>query len=142
MRASCSNTGILNGFTFTEIIVVIVILGILAVLALPQFSATRERALAREAKATLKLISVAEKIYKLHYGFYYPSSGTGPINDKSLIGGNLKINISDANWNYTMYDTSYAVAERAGSGGYLDCNYTQADYEQTTEPQGAVGICP
>jgi prepilin-type N-terminal cleavage/methylation domain-containing protein len=136
-----------GGVTLTEILVVIVIIAILAALALPQFTASRERALSREAKANLKLISVAEKIYRMKEGFYYPYDPGQPYRTttnathRAEIQEKLKVNFTVTNWNYSI-DTSAspldkftATADRSGSGGYADCNYT-IGWNITDEPKG------
>lgn len=107
-----------------------IIIGILVALALPQFIATKERALSREAKANLKLISVAAKIYQMKAGFYYPYSGT---KDKDDLNANLKLSLTETNWNYSISSlpanngtTFNASADRVDTGvpsPYKDCRY-------------------
>lgn len=54
-----------SGFTLTELLVVIVIIGILAGLTIPKFRNTTTRAKATEAKLMLKEIYSLEKAYNL-----------------------------------------------------------------------------
>jgi type II secretory pathway pseudopilin PulG len=121
-----------------------VIIAILAALALPQFTASKERALSREAKANLKLISVAEKIYRMREGFYFPYENV--TSDKDAIAENLKINVTETNWNYSIDATNpnleefTALADRTGTGPYSDCNYT-IGWNITDQPANSTG-CP
>ncbi|MCX5701417.1 MAG: prepilin-type N-terminal cleavage/methylation domain-containing protein [Candidatus Omnitrophica bacterium] len=125
-----------GGVTLTEILVVIIIIAILAALALPQFTASRERALSREAKANLKLISVAEKIYRMREGFYFPFENV--TTDRDVIAENLKVNLTEANWDYSIDATNpnleefNAFANRT-TGPYSGCNYTLG-YNITDQP--------
>ncbi len=85
-----------------ELLVVIIIIGILAALALPGFGVTKERALDKEAKANLALIQAAEKIYRMESGFYYPyGTSTSSI---TSINQDLKVNLPTAalSWTYTV----------------------------------------
>ncbi len=52
-----------NGFSLTEILVVIVIIGILVLLAMPRFSAVITRAKTTEAKTMLKHLHTLEEAY-------------------------------------------------------------------------------
>lgn len=104
-----------RGFTLIELIIVVIIVGILATFAIPQFAATKERALDKEAQANLKLIQAAEKIYKMEMGTYYPAGGsTSVIAD---INDNLKLSLpaSGVNWMYTVTTaTRRTTAARGG----------------------------
>lgn len=129
------------GLTFTEVLVVIVLLGVLIGLALPQFNKTRERNLAREAKANLRRIYEAEKNYRLEMDSYYPTSGTrDSISD---INSNLSLFITGLNWDYKISSTDgsdyAAIAYRAGSGGYLDCEYSLSNNADDPIPNSS---CP
>jgi len=99
-----------KSFTLTELLIVVVIIGVLAALALPGFGVTKERVLDREAKATLSLLQAAEKIYRMEEGGYYSSTDIGNINT------NLRLNIpaSGLSWGYGV-DNSQATAARLPS---------------------------
>ena len=70
----------------------IVIVGILVALTLPNYSLIREKSLNREARTSLALIQAAEKIYRLEQGFYYPYGGATQ-SDPALINSFLKLNL-------------------------------------------------
>lgn len=102
-----------KGFTVTELIVVVVIVGILSALALPNFIIKKEKALDKEAKVTLALIQAAEKIYKMETGVYYPESGTA--SDISLINAVLRLNLPDSgtlNWAYKLSNSTVKAERR------------------------------
>jgi len=59
-----------SGFTLIELLIVVVIIGILAAIAIPKFSATREKAFLSAMKADLRnLASLQELYYNAHYTF-------------------------------------------------------------------------
>ena len=94
------------GFTLIEIMVVVIIIGILAGLAIPNYVNTREKALDKEAVAGVKLIRAADRQYYVQNETYFPSSGTATLAD---INGNLSIALSGATWTYSL--------TRLGGGG-------------------------
>ena len=57
-----------TGFTLTELLIVVIIVGIVATLALPMLVKTMEKAKLGEAASNLNLIRTGEKIYFLEYG--------------------------------------------------------------------------
>ncbi|MBU0547290.1 MAG: type II secretion system GspH family protein [Candidatus Omnitrophica bacterium] len=105
-----------KSFTLIELLIVVVIIGILAALALPGFGTSKERVLDREAKANLALIQAAEKIYRMESSFYYPSSGsTSVIAD---INTNLRVNLPTgaSSWTYAVDgDSDETTASRLPS---------------------------
>ena len=93
-----------TGFTLIEIIIVVVIVGILATFAVPQFARTQEKALDNEARANLVLIQAAENIYNTESGSFYASSVHANLNS------NLSIALPPAGgkWNYSTVITPAA----------------------------------
>jgi general secretion pathway protein G len=67
-----------QGFTLLEIMVVVVILGILAALIVPQIISRPEQARIVKVKADIQAIQSALDLYKLDSGFY-PSTDQGLI---------------------------------------------------------------
>jgi general secretion pathway protein G len=65
-----------SGFTFIELMVVIVILGILAGLVVPRLMGRPEEAKRTKARMQIESLETALKLYKLDNGFY-PSTEQG-----------------------------------------------------------------
>ena len=57
-----------RGFTLIELLIVVVVIGILAAIAIPKFSATREKAFKSAMMSDLKNLATQEEIY--HNGAY------------------------------------------------------------------------
>jgi prepilin-type N-terminal cleavage/methylation domain-containing protein len=100
-----------RGFNLLELIVVLIIIGILAILAVPQFQVAKEKALDREVQANLKLIQAAEKISHME-STVYP---TGSIVDtRAKINAVLFLDIpATTDWDYSVDDTSVPFRVRA-----------------------------
>lgn len=52
-----------NGFTLIELLIVVVIIGILAAIAIPKFSTTREKAFISASKADLRNLASLQEVY-------------------------------------------------------------------------------
>ncbi len=65
-----------KGFTLIELLIVVVIIGILAAIAIPKFSATREKAYFAAMKSDLKNLASQEEIYYAD-NYSYTSNTTG-----------------------------------------------------------------
>jgi prepilin-type N-terminal cleavage/methylation domain-containing protein len=124
-----------RGFNLLELVIVLIIVGVLATIALPSYTRSREQALGGEALSDLRLIAAAEKIYRMEIGTFWPSTG----NDTSWtsINTNLKLYLTNTNWNWSITGgtTAFtAYGDRKGSGGYADCVYsiTQGGTETST----------
>lgn len=98
----------MRAFTLLELLVVLIIVGILAGLAIPNYTKTRERALNREAQTALSLIQAGERIYSLRVGSYIACANTDATNT------NLKLNLPlSGAWSYNVI-----VPPNAGDAGF------------------------
>ncbi len=59
-----------DGFSLTELMVVLVIIGILALLAIPRFSSVTSKAKMAEAKTMLKQVHTLQEAYRFEYDVY------------------------------------------------------------------------
>jgi len=99
-----------KGFTLIELVVVIAILGILAVIAIPRFTGTQDRAKDRTHNANVRTIESAVSVYVAEYG-----TDLSQMDDISvLIDGYLKENPTDPRDNTTSgYDITDGVVSPA-----------------------------
>jgi len=116
-----------RGFTILELIIVVVLVGILASMGTISFSASKEKAMDKEAISNLKLIQAAEQAYFIdNYSSvileggctYYPCAGT--VSDIAAINENLQLSLptgSKRNWNYTISFSGCITATRNGDDG-------------------------
>ena len=66
-----------KGFTLIELLIVVVIIGILAAIAIPKFSSTREKAYVSAMKSDLKNLATQQEIYYSDNSNYtYTTSAT------------------------------------------------------------------
>lgn len=91
----------IKGFTLIELIIVVVLIGILISLAVPNYLGKAERARDKEAQTALKLILAAEKVYALkHNNVYYVCengfSCTAELNQEL----NIDLPVNNSNWAY------------------------------------------
>ncbi len=95
-------TGNKKGFTLIELMIVVVIIGILAALAIPRFMRSTTKAKQSEAKQLLKQIYTMERAYRQEFDTYV-------YNEAQIAGGSFPLIGVDigasARYTYTLAST-------------------------------------
>src|SRR5688500_12752746 len=68
-----------KGFTLVEILIVVIILGILAAIVIPQFTSASQEARESSALSLLQTIRSQMELYKLQHGDKWPTTSGGPV---------------------------------------------------------------
>ena len=99
-----------KGFTLIELLIVVVIIGILAAIAIPKFSATREKAYFAAMKSDLKNLASQQEIYYSDNYAYSASSG-----DLAFVNSDGSIvtisNVSSSGWAASATHAALGAAE-------------------------------
>ncbi len=93
-----------KGFTLIELLIVVVIIGILAAIAIPKFSKTREKAYFSAMKSDLKNLMSAQEIYYSGAGAYNYAASTGQPGLDFAASSGVTVSIGTAantGWNAT-----------------------------------------
>jgi general secretion pathway protein G len=93
-----------NGFTLVELLIVVVILGILAAIVIPQFSDASNDAKDSSLKSNLATIRSQIQLYKIQHNGELPAGG--------------KATFIDSMTKYTIADGSVATTQAPGAGVY------------------------
>jgi prepilin-type N-terminal cleavage/methylation domain-containing protein len=113
-----------KGFTLIELLIVVVIIGILAAIAIPKFSATREKAYFAAMKSDLKNLASQQEIYYADtYAYTDSETNLGFVESEAVnvtIGG-----VSTSGWSATA--THDALGTTLGCAIY---------YGNATAPSG------
>jgi len=109
-----------KGFTLIELMIVVAIIGILAAIAIPQFSSYRERAFNSAAESDLRNIMNGEEAYYADNQIYGDVAAvTGPANAfGSLDGVKISTNVKAQVASSTASDYTATAEHKNGSKTY------------------------
>ena len=99
-----------KGFTLIELLIVVVIIGILAAIAIPKFSATREKAYFAAMKSDVKNLASQQEIYYAdHYSY---TTSTTALSFTNSEGVNVAIGAgTSSGWSATATHSALGAAE-------------------------------
>ena len=122
----------IKGFTLIEVMIVIVIVGVLAILFIPNMQAPIEKSRSKNGAFNLQAIYSAQKRYLLSERSYYTSNNTDSINR------NLSININDTyfSYNITPLGSGYLARAVRTDGKCKGANMTVTHDNSTVKKTG------
>ena len=124
-----------KGFTLIELLIVVVIIGILAAIAIPQFASTKEKAFDAGAKSDLRNLMTAEEAYFSDFQAYTATAvAAGSTADLDL-DGNADFQASqNIALSVLAYTDGYQITAQHASSSKMWCVNSSA-----TTAAGAIG---
>ena len=101
------STSARDGFTLVELLIVVVVIGILAAIAIPKFSSTRERSYIAAVTSDLKILASQQESYQSRTQAY--ATDPSELTDFTITEG-VSVAINEANLGLGWAATGYHVA--------------------------------
>ena len=128
------------GFTLLELMVVVIIVGVIAAFAIPNYNKSIQKAHERDMLAQLTSINAANLLYRSYDGKYWDTGGGSK--NMAEINSALSINIianSGTTYNYNSANGSSYTATAAWGACIL--GVTEAPIDGTNNPCRSGGTC-
>jgi general secretion pathway protein G len=133
-----------QGFTLVEILIVVIILGILAAIVIPQFTNASQNARESSLQSTLQTLRSQIQLYKLQHGDALPDLATNwdPLVASTTYGTPSQtfgpymqaIPVNPMNGSSTVVNGTVAVNQTAAPGSYSSCGFV---YDYGTSGSGS-----
>jgi prepilin-type N-terminal cleavage/methylation domain-containing protein len=117
-----------KGFTLVELLVVIVIIGILAAIAIPKFAATKDKAKLASVKTDLRNLMTAQEAYYSDFARYGALSATlfAPSSGNSWVASGTAVSYTGTVTNTSITTPpntcTVTVGDGSGSDGKIVCS--------------------
>lgn len=110
-----------KAFTLMEIMITVVLIGVIAGFAIPNYERAMNKARERDAIVQLSLIHSACQIYKAQHGGYF----VGNLNSIPLINTTLKINVisNTTTYEYTGNANNFLLTATLPNGAEIQANH-------------------
>ena len=123
-----------HGFTLIELLIVLIIIGILAAIAIPQFSATREKAYFAAMKSDVRNLAAQQELY---YATNYQYSNT--LADLGFVASEaVSVTVTASNAGWTVVATHQALGDDEGCALYYGTATAPTIGGATPEAEGQV----
>jgi prepilin-type N-terminal cleavage/methylation domain-containing protein len=114
-----------KGFTLIELMIVIAIIGILAAIAIPQFSAYRKRAFNASAESDVRNLATAQEAYYVDFSKYTGDTtalGTFGYMQSNNVSASMAINGDAQSYTISAFHTAGGdhTYTLAGPGGVIE----------------------
>ncbi len=139
-----NNSHASKAFTIMEILIVVIIVGVMAAFAIPNYGRSVSQSHLQDAMMQLSAIRTANQVYYARTGAYWPPSGSNGV---TAINSNLSLNIIENGMTYTCgpgatVGTTFTCTAVTSGAGSFTTTVTQAPLS-TTNPQCTSGsACP
>jgi type IV pilus assembly protein PilE len=128
-----------KGLTLIELVVVVLIVGILAAVAVPLYTNNMLRARRAEAKTLLEQVRAAQEMWRAERGSYAINDGNGTAIAKLTSTMGVPASVSDYNWAFTVLSgTTFTARATPGTARQTPDGWLQIDHNGTKTDQNGL----